>query len=95
MKPKTKKLTPAQKDSLTLLNSLQSANFYDLLHVGANGSTTTKLVALKLVDLNISKENGKTWSITQAGRDALAAGRYVIDSSEPEADCGPSGMGGM
>lgn len=75
---KTKKLTEAQTASLTLLNHKEQADFYDLLHVGANGSTTTKLVDLQLIDLSVSKENGKTWSITQAGREALAAGRYAV-----------------
>lgn len=75
---KTKKLTPAQTASLTLLAAKEHADFYDLMRVGANGSTTTKLVDLRLIDLSVSKENGKTWSITPTGREALSAGRYAV-----------------
>ena len=75
---KTKKLTPAQTASLTLLTTKEHADFYDLLRIGANGSTTTKLVELHLIALKESKGTSKTWSITQKGRDVLAAGRYTI-----------------
>lgn len=75
---KTKKLTEAQTTSLTLLGHQGSANFYDLLHAGANGSTTTTLTKQGLIELTIDKAGAKTWSITEAGREALAAGRYPI-----------------
>lgn len=75
---KTKKLTEAQTASLALLNCKEQADFYDLMRVGANSSTTTKLVELQLIALTVSEENGKTWGITQAGREALSAGRYVV-----------------
>ena len=73
----TKKLTPAQIACLTLLSTKDRSDFYDLLRVGANGSTTTKLVDLQLITLSESKTSDKTWSITQAGRDTLACGRYT------------------
>lgn len=72
---KTKKLTEAQTSVLQLLSDKDSADFYDVLRVGANGSTTVKLVTLRLVALH--QDAGKLWCITQAGREALSAGRYV------------------
>lgn len=73
---KTKKLTESQAAVLQLLSNKNSADFYDVLRVGANGSTTTKLVELRLVALH--QDAGKLWSITQAGRNALSAGRYTV-----------------
>lgn len=73
---KTKKLTEAQTATLQLLSGKDSADFYDLMRVGANGSTTTKLVTLRLIALH--QDSGKMWSITPAGRETLSNGRYTV-----------------
>jgi hypothetical protein len=54
------------------------ADFYDLIKVGIFGGTTSWLVGKGFLSLDESRVSGKSWKITMAGRDALAAGRYEV-----------------
>ncbi|MHB0991754.1 MAG: hypothetical protein ACYC0M_10805 [Burkholderiales bacterium] len=74
----TQKFTKSQHVALSLLVSVDCADFYDLMRVGATGATMKKLVSLQMVSLIEARENGNGWKITQTGRIALSAGQYFI-----------------
>jgi predicted transcriptional regulator with HTH domain len=72
MKPK--KLTLPQFSALKRLRDFGQSDYYELMIVGANGATTTKLVSLGLVEL-IDDRGMKAWKITDDGVYALSMHR--------------------
>ncbi len=62
-----KKFTEAQKNALTLLYEKESADYYDILRVGANAGTMKKLMDSGLVS-KIDAPGYSEWQITIAGR---------------------------
>ena len=74
----TKKLTPSQNAALAYLSQHPYGDFYDLCRAGSGGGATTrKLTSVGLIE---QSENNrmKSWSITEEGSKALAAGRYSV-----------------
>ena len=75
----TKKLSRNQVAVLAHLSTNAAADYYALQSAGAGGGNCTNtLTKLGLLVQNGDKKAGKTWSITDAGRAALAAGRYPL-----------------
>ena len=67
MNKSMKKFTEAQKNALTLLYEKESADYYDILRVGANAGTMKKLSDSGLVS-KIETSGYSEWQITIAGR---------------------------
>lgn len=75
---KTKKLSKSQTAALRYLIDNATGDFYSLLRAGANGVTTSNLVKLGLLHLDLDDLLCKSYIITEDGRKALADGEYVL-----------------
>ncbi|BBI61759.1 hypothetical protein [Vreelandella sulfidaeris] len=74
---KTKQLTASQLAGLQRMKD-GPCDYFDLIKVGANGSTIKSLCNNGLANV-CYPETGKAWQITHLGKKALEAGHFDLD----------------
>ena len=75
---KTKNLTTAQAAGLSKLNAGR-CDYFDLVRVGANGSTIKSLTNYGLISVFYPGDGTRQWQITPLGKKALEDGKYPTE----------------
>lgn len=78
---KTKPLTNAQTSGLKRLES-GPCSYFDLVRVGANGTTIKTLTNYGLISVHYPGNGTRMWQITSLGKDALTKGHYPTEKPQ-------------